>query len=54
MKAYRGRRVIAPLILNLGATGEWVNITPGTLYSQERGPIPNEQEDELGRALNLN
>jgi hypothetical protein len=40
VKAYRGSRVIAPLILNLG--NKWksvVNFTPWSLYPRERTPV---------------
>jgi hypothetical protein len=43
MKAYRGSRCLALLILNLGA--RWrrvVDITPQLLYSPERTPVPIE------------
>jgi hypothetical protein len=39
IKAYRGRRGIAPLILNLSTRSE-VNLTLWPLYSQERTLVP--------------
>jgi hypothetical protein len=45
MKAHRGSRGIAPLILNLGTKWRWeVNFTPRPLYSQEGTPVLIEQE----------
>ena len=45
MKAYKGRRDIAPPILNLGTKWEWVdNFTPRPLYPQERTRVPTEQD----------
>jgi hypothetical protein len=42
MKAYRGSRSIAPLILNLGTRWWWVvSITPWTIYNREGTPVPN-------------
>jgi hypothetical protein len=40
VKTYRGRRRLAPLILNLGTRwSEWlVNFTPRPLYNRERTP----------------
>jgi hypothetical protein len=41
IKAYRGRRSIAPFILNLDA--RWrrvINITPRPLYPHDRTPVP--------------
>jgi hypothetical protein len=41
MKAYKGSRVTAPLILNLGTTWSWVaNFTPWPLSPQESIPVP--------------
>jgi len=39
LKAYRGRRDIAPLIHNLGTRWWWVfNAMPGPLYPWEKKP----------------
>jgi hypothetical protein len=43
MKAYRGRRGLAPLIFNLGARRRCVaNITPPLLYLRVKSPVPIE------------
>jgi hypothetical protein len=43
MKAYRGRRGLAPLIFNLGASKRYVvNITPRLLYLRVKSPVPIE------------
>ena len=45
MKAYRGRRGIAQLILNLSTKLGWmVNLMPLPLYPQERTLVPIEKE----------
>jgi hypothetical protein len=38
MKACRGSRGIAPLVLNLVCVCEWVNFTPRSLYLRLRKP----------------
>jgi len=43
MKVYKGRRGIAPLILNLGVRCEWSTM-PWPLYRRERIPVPIEYE----------
>jgi hypothetical protein len=42
MKAYRGRRVLAPLIFNLDARRCVANITPRLLYLRVKSPVPIE------------
>jgi len=45
MKGHRGKRGIAPLILNLDTRrGSVVNFTPRPLFSWERTPIPAEKD----------
>jgi hypothetical protein len=45
MKAQRGRRGIALLILNLSARGSWVvTVMPWLLYTQEVASVPIIQE----------
>jgi hypothetical protein len=45
MKAYRGRRSMTPLNLNLAAMQRWVDIiTPRPLYSLARSPVSVEEE----------
>jgi hypothetical protein len=45
MKAYRGRRGIAPLILNLSLDGgKWLSSHLGYFTPQERTMVPIEQE----------
>jgi hypothetical protein len=51
MKAYRGSRVTAPIILNIGT--EWrrvVSFTPQPIHPRERIQVPNVYEAEAGRA----
>jgi hypothetical protein len=50
MKAYRGSRGIAPLVLKLGARWRWVvNFTPRPLHDLERTPVHSEQEQDGSR-----
>jgi hypothetical protein len=45
VKAYRGSRGIAPLILELGDRWSWVvNFTPRPLHDLERTPVHTEEE----------
>ena len=46
VKAYRGTRGVAPVILNLGARWKWVfSIAPLPLYPREKiRPVPIEEE----------
>ena len=47
MKTWRGSRVIAPLILNLGTRWRWVvDLTPRLLYRCVRTTVPIEKEVE--------
>jgi hypothetical protein len=49
MKAYRGRCITAPLILNLRDRCRWsVNWMPSATYLRERNPVPKEQEPTFG------
>jgi hypothetical protein len=48
VKAYRGTRGIAPLILNLGTRWRWVvNFTPRPLYPRKINPVRTEEEAGL-------
>jgi len=43
VRAYREKREIAPLILDLGTRGRRVfNFTPQPIYPQKRIPVPTE------------
>jgi hypothetical protein len=44
MKAYRGNRGTAPLILNISTRWPVVNFTRRPFYPRESSPVPIEQE----------